>query len=103
MNEAQVAEFFGDQLKPLKGTRWTKGGSCYRFSYLASPTNLLLGIPSRGFGGWGSGGFSKAIKHGAVDVHVQSMEVNYSKNNMKCTLKFDVQIEGMDDYSDDDY
>ncbi len=41
---------------------------------------------------WNAGGpsFSKSVKLGQVDVEIQSMEVNYSKNTMKCSIKFEV-------------
>ncbi|GLB36786.1 hypothetical protein LshimejAT787_0310730 [Lyophyllum shimeji] len=73
--QAHIESFFGDELKPLKGNHWTRGG-----------------MPARkfgaGFGGLGST-FTKSVKTGAVDVAIRSFEVNYSKNNMKCTLKFE--------------
>lgn len=47
---------------------------------------FLLGAPS----------FSKSVKIGPCDVTVESMEVNYSKNGMKCTLKFEVHGDGDD-------
>ncbi|KAJ7160524.1 hypothetical protein C8R43DRAFT_1063769 [Mycena crocata] len=73
---AHIAAFFGDELKPLKGTVWSRGG-----------------VPTGGFGGFfggGGGGFSKSIKQGACDVEIHSVEISYSKNNLKCTLKFEV-------------
>jgi hypothetical protein len=67
----------------------------------------LLGVPVRtfgaGFGGFGST-FAKSVKQGSVDVSIRSLEVNYSKNGMKCALKFEVaQDYGAAEYSDDDY
>lgn len=63
------------------------------------------GVPVRsfgaGFGGFGST-FAKSVKVGAVDVSVRSLEVNYSKNNMKCSLKFQV-AQDQDDAYDSDY
>ena len=38
--------------------------------------------------------FSKSIKQGLVDVDTIQLEVNYSKNGMKCTLKFEVEEHG---------
>ncbi|KAJ7726567.1 hypothetical protein DFH07DRAFT_871651 [Mycena maculata] len=72
---AHLQAFFGDELKQLKGNVWSRGG-----------------VPSRSFGffGGGGGGFSKSIKQGTCDVSVRSAEINYSKNNLKCTLKFEV-------------
>lgn len=61
---------------PLKGNRWSRGGV---------PTRTFGG----GFGGFGST-FSKSSKLGQCDVEIQSLDVNYSKNGMKCTLKFEV-------------
>ncbi|KAJ6608869.1 hypothetical protein B0H10DRAFT_2066481 [Mycena sp. CBHHK59/15] len=75
-----IQNLFGDELKALKGNLWSKGGV---------PTRRMGG----GFGGlFGSGGstFSKSVKHGTCDVSIQSIEINYSKNNLKCTLKFEV-------------
>ncbi|KAG5636926.1 hypothetical protein H0H81_006359 [Sphagnurus paluster] len=89
---AHIQSFFGDELKPLKGNHWTRGG-----------------LPSRSFGGgffgggFGSSTFSKSVKTGAVDVSIRSFEVNYSKNNMKCSLKFDVSQTGGDYDYDSDY
>lgn len=51
----------------------------------------LVGAPS----------FSKSIKLGAVDVSIQSFEVNYSKNTMKCGIKFEVAQEGGGGYDSD--
>jgi hypothetical protein len=56
-------------------------------------TLILIGVPVRtfgaGFGGLGST-FAKSAKLGPCDVSIRSLEVNYSKNNLKCTLKFEV-------------
>ncbi|KAL1686023.1 hypothetical protein GGG16DRAFT_129000 [Schizophyllum commune] len=77
----QVADLFEGELKALKGNRWTVGG-----------------LPTRNFGGGFFGGgpmtMSKSRKTGACDVTVLGLEVSYSKNNMKCTLKFDVNEVG---------
>ncbi|KAF8816571.1 hypothetical protein BYT27DRAFT_7181909 [Phlegmacium glaucopus] len=79
-SQAHIESFFGDELKPLKGNSWSRGG-----------------VPQRtfgaGFGGYGST-FAKSLKIGAVDVDIRSLEVNYSKNNMKCSLKFEVAQQG---------
>ncbi|KAJ7193382.1 hypothetical protein GGX14DRAFT_589424 [Mycena pura] len=75
-----IQNLFGDELKPLKGNLWSRGGV---------PTRRMGG----GFGGlFGGGGstFSKSVKHGTCDVAIQSVEISYSRNNMKCTLKFEV-------------
>lgn len=90
-NKTQIAEFFGAELKALKGNRWSQGGV---------PTRTFGG----GFGGFGST-FSKSVKLGLCDVETRSCEVNYSKNGMKCTMKFQVaQVGGggMGGYGDDD-
>lgn len=94
-NKVQIADFFGGELKALKGNRWSRGG-----------------VPVRtfgaGFGGFGST-FAKSVKQGSCDVEIRSCDVNYSKNGMKCTMKFEVaQVGGGDVYggygdSDDDY
>ncbi|KAF5376958.1 hypothetical protein D9615_007255 [Tricholomella constricta] len=89
-SQAHIESFFGEELKPLKGNNWTRGG-----------------IPARtfggGFGGFGST-FTKSVKTGAVDIAIRSLEVNYSKNNMKCTLKFEVaQLGGYNHGYDSDY
>ncbi|KAF9007854.1 hypothetical protein BDQ17DRAFT_1350090, partial [Cyathus striatus] len=56
----QVLRFFGDEFKGLKGCRWTRGGA---------PT------------------FEKSKKMpGTVEVVINSLDVNYSKNGMKCSL-----------------
>ena len=73
-------------MKGLKGNIWSRGGSCICPSREGLLLKYLLGAPS----------FSKSIKMGPCDVTVTSMEVNYSKNGMKCTLKFDVQGDGDD-------
>ncbi|KAJ7030200.1 hypothetical protein C8F04DRAFT_1222440 [Mycena alexandri] len=88
-NATHIQNFFGDELKPLKGNVWSRGG-----------------IPMRGFGffGGGGGGLSKSIKQGSCDVTIRSLEVNYSKNNLKCTLKFEVgQVGGYGGGYDSDY
>jgi hypothetical protein len=69
-------------------------------------SRLIAGVPTRGFGffGGGGGGFSKSIKHGTVDVSIRTAEISYSKNNLKCTLKFEVgQVGGGGGYDSDDY
>ncbi|KAJ7791771.1 hypothetical protein B0H14DRAFT_3500087 [Mycena olivaceomarginata] len=84
---AHIQGFFGDELKPLKGNHWSKGG-----------------VPTRSFGffGGGGGGFSKSVKHGPCDVSIRSAEISYSKNGMKCTLKFEVgQVGGGGGYDSD--
>ncbi|KAJ7159693.1 hypothetical protein C8R46DRAFT_1164890 [Mycena filopes] len=90
-NATHIQNLFGDELKPLKGNVWSRGG-----------------IPQRGFGffGGGGGGLSKSIKQGACDVTIRALEVNYSKNNLKCTLKFEVGQVGGGGYGggyDSDY
>ncbi|KAJ7598667.1 hypothetical protein C8J56DRAFT_914664 [Mycena floridula] len=73
---AQIQGLFGDELKPLKGNRWTVGGIM----------------------------FSKSIKQGPVDVAISSIEVNYAKNTMKCVMKFEVdevRAAGRGSYYDD--
>ncbi|TRM62788.1 hypothetical protein BD626DRAFT_593077 [Schizophyllum amplum] len=79
-NSAQITDLFEGELKPLKGNRWTRS----------------LGGGLFGGGMFGGGGMtmSKSKKTGACDLTVNSLEVNYSKNNMKCTLKFDVSEVG---------
>ncbi|KAF8185867.1 hypothetical protein K438DRAFT_1919925 [Mycena galopus ATCC 62051] len=59
---AHLQSFFGEELKPLKGNLWSKGG------------------------------FSKSIKHGAVDVSIRSAEINYSKSSLKCTLNLKFEV-----------
>ncbi|KAJ7742019.1 hypothetical protein B0H16DRAFT_1563872 [Mycena metata] len=82
--------FFGDELKPLKGNVWSRGGEHPQRSF--------------GFFGGGGGGLSKSIKQGTCDVTIRSLEVNYSKNNLKCTLKFEVgQVGGYGGGYDSDY
>jgi hypothetical protein len=66
-----VHALFGDELKPLKGNRWTIGGG-----------------PS----------FAKSLKIGPCDVEIHSASLSYQKNGMKCTLKFDVGEVGGDAY-----
>jgi len=47
----------------------------------------------------------KSVKQGSCDVEIQKCDVNYSKNGMKCTMKFNVaQTRGFygEYYSDDD-
>ncbi|KAJ7447594.1 hypothetical protein B0H11DRAFT_2082720 [Mycena galericulata] len=83
---AHLQAFFGDELKPLKGNLWSKGG-----------------VPTRSFGFFGGGGFSKSVKHGTCDVSIRSAEINYSKNNLKCTLKFEVAQNGGGGGYDSDY
>ncbi|KAJ6505838.1 hypothetical protein C8R47DRAFT_1102550 [Mycena vitilis] len=85
-NETHLQSFFGDELKPLKGNLWSRGG-----------------VPSRSFGFFGGGGgFSKSIKQGTCDVSIRSAEINYSKNGLKCTLKFEVgQVGGGGGYDSD--
>ncbi|KAJ7715378.1 hypothetical protein B0H16DRAFT_500741 [Mycena metata] len=87
-NATYIQNFFGDELKPLKGNVWSRGG-----------------IPQRSFGFFsGGGGLSKSIKQGSCDVTIRSLEVNYSKNNLKCTLKFEVgQVGGYGGGYDSDY
>ena len=66
--QAQVEEFFGGELKDLKGNQWTRGGG-----------------PR----------FAKSLKQGPCDVEIMSFEVNYSKNGMKCSLKFEIsEVDG---------
>ncbi|TFK66257.1 hypothetical protein BDN72DRAFT_800247 [Pluteus cervinus] len=83
----QVADLFGDEMKALKGNKWSRGG-----------------MPARRMGGFFGGGgstFTKSTKIGACDVQVESLEVTYSKNTMKCALKFEVAQEDAgecDDY-----
>ncbi|KAF7979017.1 hypothetical protein HWV62_43989 [Athelia sp. TMB] len=75
-NKPQVAALFGDELKALKGKVWSRGGG-----------------PS----------FAKSLKLGTCDVEIQSLEVNYSKNGMKCSMKFDVHQVGGDDLEYESY
>ncbi|KAF7367765.1 hypothetical protein MSAN_00840600 [Mycena sanguinolenta] len=82
---AHLQSFFGDELKPLKGNLWSRGG-----------------VPTRGFGFFGGGGgFSKSIKQGTIDVSIRSAEINYSKTSLKCTLKFEVAQVSGGRYDDD--
>ncbi|KAG5644120.1 hypothetical protein DXG03_009066 [Asterophora parasitica] len=84
-----IASFFGDELKVPTGNTWSRGGM---------PARTFGG---GFFGGFGGSTFTKSIKLGAVDVAVQLLEVNYSKNNMKCSLKFQVgQTSGMGSHFD---
>ncbi|EJD54320.1 hypothetical protein AURDEDRAFT_110019 [Auricularia subglabra TFB-10046 SS5] len=66
-NEAQARDFFGDSYSELKGNSWSRGGG-----------------PS----------FAKSTKLAAVPVEIDSMQVEYSKNTMKCTFKLDVSQSG---------
>ncbi|KAJ2934940.1 hypothetical protein H1R20_g2177, partial [Candolleomyces eurysporus] len=63
-NQSQLVEFFGNGLSTLKGNSWTRGGG-----------------PR----------FAKSVKLGQCELIVNSLDVNYSKNGMKCTLKFEVE------------
>ncbi|KAE9405563.1 hypothetical protein BT96DRAFT_916034 [Gymnopus androsaceus JB14] len=65
-NAAHINDFFGDELKPLKGNRWTRGG-------MRSYGGGLFG---------GGGGFTKSVKTAT------------SSNNLKCSLKFGVAETG---------
>ncbi|KAF8888699.1 hypothetical protein CPB84DRAFT_1849519 [Gymnopilus junonius] len=91
-SQAHIDALFGDELEALQGNMWSRGDV---------PQRTFWG----GFGGFGLT-FSKSQKLGAVDVDIRSIEVNYSKNNMKCSLKFEViQQRGGEthnDYDDDD-
>ncbi|KAH6905936.1 hypothetical protein BKA70DRAFT_1500148 [Coprinopsis sp. MPI-PUGE-AT-0042] len=61
----QALSFLGPECTSgLKGTLWTKGGG-----------------PR----------FAKSLQVGQCDLRINSLEVNYSKNAMKCTLKFEVE------------
>ncbi|KAF9517716.1 hypothetical protein BS47DRAFT_1339244 [Hydnum rufescens UP504] len=64
---AQLEALFGGELKPLKGEKWSIGGG-----------------PS----------FAKSLKLGACDVDIDDLEISYSKNTMKATLKFEVSEVG---------
>lgn len=57
----------GDELKTLKGNIWSRGGGA---------------------------SFAKSLKLGTCDVEIQFLEVNYSKNGMKCSMKFEVSQAG---------
>ncbi|KAM5530411.1 hypothetical protein V8D89_015922 [Ganoderma adspersum] len=70
----QINALLGDDLKALKGVRWSRGGGPF---------------------------FAKPLKLGQCDVVITHIEVNYSKNGMKCALKFEVQEEGGGGYSSD--
>ncbi|TBU33523.1 hypothetical protein BD311DRAFT_794307 [Dichomitus squalens] len=63
----QLKELFGDQIETLKGFNWSRGGFPH---------------------------FEKSYKLGQCNVEVTHLEVSYSKNGMKCALKFEVQEEG---------
>jgi len=67
-NLTMIKSFFGEafQEDKLKGTHWTRGGI----------------------------NFSKSVKIGKCDVEVNSLEVNYSKNSMKLTMKWSVSEKG---------
>ncbi|KAH9922709.1 uncharacterized protein B0H18DRAFT_1016550 [Fomitopsis serialis] len=71
-NMAAIEDLFGDEVKALKGTSWSRGGGPY---------------------------FAKSIKQGTVDVNIVRLDVNYSKNGMKCSLKFEVEEQGGGCYS----
>ncbi|KAF5343033.1 hypothetical protein D9758_011165 [Tetrapyrgos nigripes] len=89
-NDAQIQDLFGSMLKDLKGYRWSRGGVHTRTF-------------GRGFGfGFGSSTFSKSMKQGACEVKIRTLHVEYSKNSMKCTLKFEVAEVGGDYYGDYD-
>ncbi|KJA26794.1 hypothetical protein HYPSUDRAFT_180336 [Hypholoma sublateritium FD-334 SS-4] len=89
-NQAQIAAFFGDELKPLKGNIWSRGGSGTR-NY------------GGGFGFGGGGGFAKSVKLSACDVAIRNFEVNYARNSLKCTIKFEVtQVGAGANYYDDE-
>ncbi|KAH7101547.1 hypothetical protein BKA62DRAFT_703305 [Auriculariales sp. MPI-PUGE-AT-0066] len=87
-NRYQVADFFGDELKALTGFRWSRGG-----------------IPQRNFGFMGiGGGLSKSQNEGSCDVELRSLQINYSKNGMKCNMKFEVaETYGYMNEDDDKY
>ncbi|KDQ11172.1 hypothetical protein BOTBODRAFT_468595 [Botryobasidium botryosum FD-172 SS1] len=91
--QAQIEELFGSDLSkqlPIKGNYWSRGG-------------IPVRAPFR-FGGFGGNTMSKSVKQGAIDVRISHIEVNYSKNNMKCTLKFTLnQIGGGGCGYDSDY
>ncbi|KAJ6610762.1 hypothetical protein B0H10DRAFT_2224701 [Mycena sp. CBHHK59/15] len=75
-----LQNLFRDELKPLKGNLWSKGDEC--------SVSFPLRMPTHGFGF--GGGFSKSVKHGICNVSIRSTEISYSKNNLKCTLKFEI-------------
>ncbi|KIK68373.1 hypothetical protein GYMLUDRAFT_68238 [Collybiopsis luxurians FD-317 M1] len=83
-NQAHINDLFGGELKSLKGNRWTKGGF----------QGHRLGF----FGGGGSN-FAKSVKTGSCDVDLHSIEVNYSKSTLKCSMKFLVAEAGYNPYS----
>jgi len=63
---SQTETFFteaGTKLGQLKGQRWSIGGAPF---------------------------FAKSEKLGQCEVQIEGLEVQYSRNTMKCTLKFDV-------------
>ncbi|KAI0314379.1 hypothetical protein OF83DRAFT_1137120 [Amylostereum chailletii] len=69
---ASATAFFSDagaNMSQLKGVQWSIGGGPY---------------------------FAKSNKIGACDVAIDHLEVQYSRNTMKCTLKFVVSEEGTD-------
>jgi hypothetical protein len=83
---AQLEALFGGELKPLKGEKWSIGGS------LLCPTCLdSLSVPNAFAGG---PSFAKSLKLGACDVDINDLEISYSKNTMKATLKFEVSEVG---------
>ncbi|KAI0034978.1 hypothetical protein K488DRAFT_83440 [Vararia minispora EC-137] len=70
LSGAQAEMLFGEgnaKVDQLKGTAWTIGGG-----------------PR----------FAKSEKIGTVDVKIDALEIQYSHNTMKCTLKFDVSQVG---------
>lgn len=69
----------------MKGYAWTRGGT---YAALVCPLTLSL-TPAVG-----APYFSKSTKQGLVDVDIIQLEVNYSKNGLKCTLKFEVEEHG---------
>ncbi|KAF8318171.1 hypothetical protein DL93DRAFT_2076164 [Clavulina sp. PMI_390] len=72
-----INELFGDELKPLKGDVWNIGGAPF---------------------------FTKSKKLGTCEVEIISIEVSYSKNTSKASIKFEVdQIGGGRDYGMDDW
>ncbi|KAJ6628397.1 hypothetical protein B0H10DRAFT_2160888 [Mycena sp. CBHHK59/15] len=85
---AHLQNLFRDELKPLKGI--------YGARAMSAPFLSLCVF--RPFGG----GFSKSVKHGICDVSIHSAEISYSKNNLKCTLKFEIsQVGGRGDSDSD--
>lgn len=88
-SQQAVQELFGEELKGLKGNRWTRGGNVSPTSSLGTRLAnrmflLLIGAPT----------FAKSIKQGQCDLDILHLDVNYSKNGMKCTLKFEVEEHG---------